>query len=110
MGKKRGLKRLMKEAAALPHPRPLPPALTPAEPWPDDDEVVIISMALTRGDRLRLRKMALHMDNTSLQRLGHRAWNSLLASHGLPGLTPVLQGKGANRASRHPVADPSALE
>lgn len=50
-------------------------------------------MFVTWGDRYRLKKLGLNLGNTSLQRLGHRAWNALLASHGQPGLTPVLTGQ-----------------
>lgn len=87
MGKKKDLRRAIEEAEAspLPAPPPLP------EPRPGDDKLVQISMILTEGDRLRLNMLAFKL-GTSTQRLGHRAWNAFLASHALPGLTPVLTG------------------
>lgn len=67
-----------------------PPALPEASSR--DDELVQISMFLTRRDRVRLRKLGIDLNYLSLQRLGHRAWNSLLASYGMDGLEPVLTG------------------
>lgn len=87
MGKKKDLRRAMEEAAAS---QPTPPA-APAQMVPVNEDLVQISMMLTEDDRLRLRRLGIELD-TSLQRLGHRAWNAFLASHGQPGLTPVLQG------------------
>lgn len=87
MGKKKDLKRALKEAETL--PLASPPLL--AQSRPGDDEYVQISMVLTEGDRYRLKRLGLKLD-TSIQRLGHRAWNAFLASHGQPGLTPVLTG------------------
>lgn len=96
MGKKKELRRAIKEAEADPFIPP--PSL--AKPHPDDDQLVQISVFVTSGDRYRLKRLGLHLDNTSLQRLGHRAWNALLASHGQPGLTPVLQGTRGNRPGK----------
>ena len=88
MGKKKDLRRAMKEAETAPLPEPV--QLT--APQEGDEELVQVNMVLTEGDRRRLKLLGLYLDNTSLQRLGHRAWNALLASHGQPGLTPVLPG------------------
>lgn len=81
-----------KEAAPVTK-APAPVIPFPMRVFPDDpDNPVSIGMQLTEADRLRLRTMAIE-EGISLQRMGHRAWNAFLASHGLPGLTPVLQGK-----------------
>lgn len=84
--------RRTKEAPSAPEvPAPVVPF--PMRVFPNDpDNPVSIGMQLTKADRLRLRTMAIE-EGISLQRMGHRAWNAFLASHGLPGLTPVLQGK-----------------
>lgn len=87
MGKKKDLRRAIEEAEASPLPAPLPQP----HPRPGDGDLVQISMILTEGDRHRLKGLGLKLD-TSIQRLGHRAWNAFLASHGQPGLTPVLTG------------------
>lgn len=87
MGKKKDLRRAIEEAEASPL---IPPAPL-AQPRPGDGELVQISMILTEADRLRLKMLGIKLD-TSIQRLGHRAWNAFLASHGQPGLTPVLTG------------------
>jgi len=89
MGKKKDLRRAIEKAEAASFTPPAPP--TPTPPDASGQELVQISMILTEGDRLRLRRLGIELD-TSLQRLGHRAWNAFLASHGQLGLTPVLQG------------------
>lgn len=98
MGKKKALRRAIEEAEAKPFTPP--PPLDHPLPDPDDGRLVLIGVYVTSADRWRLRKLGLLLDNTSLQRLGHRAWNALLASHGQPGLTPVLQGSRSNRSDK----------
>lgn len=97
MGKKKALRRAIKEAEASPFAPP--PPLDHPNPGPED-QLVQVGIFVTSADRWRLRKLGLLLDNTSLQRLGHRAFNALLVSHGQPGLTPVLQGGRGNRAAK----------
>lgn len=50
--------------------------------------VVPVNVLVTPSDRKRLRQLSLDAD-TSLQKLGHEAWNMLLASRGLAPLEAV---------------------
>ncbi|RYB01446.1 ribbon-helix-helix domain-containing protein [Lichenibacterium ramalinae] len=50
--------------------------------------VVPVNVLVTPADRKRLRQLSLDAD-LSVQKLGHEAWNMLLASRGLPPLEAV---------------------
>lgn len=89
MGKKKSLRRAREELEAE---RP-PEGPRPLTPHDDDGELGQVSIFMTKGDRRRLRYLGLHLGNLSLQRMGTRALNAFLESHGQPRLTPVLQGK-----------------
>ncbi|WP_132251565.1 hypothetical protein [Methylobacterium segetis] len=89
MGKKKDLRRTRQEMEAemsSEGPRPL-------TPHDDDGKLGQVSIFMTKGDRRRLRYLGLHLGNLSMQRMGTRALNAFLESHGQPRLTPVLQGK-----------------
>lgn len=60
----------------------------PATPGPSGPEIVPINMLVTPADRKRLKELSLHTEK-SLQKLGHEAWNLLLAKRGLPPLESV---------------------
>lgn len=74
-------------------PEPLEPphGATPA--------VVPVNVLVTPRDRKRLRQLSLDTD-TSLQRLGHQAWNMLLASRGLETLEPVTANVPSGRSRK----------
>ena len=57
-----------------------------------DDEIVPLTIMVTKLDRRRLRQLALDT-NLSLQRLGHEAWNMMLERRGLPKLYAATSGK-----------------
>lgn len=61
--------------------------------------VVPINILVTPRDRKRLRQLSLDTD-TSLQRLGHQAWNMLLASRGLESLEPVTANVPSGRSRK----------
>lgn len=52
------------------------------------DKIVPITILVTPEDRKRLRQLSLDSE-TSLQKLGHEAWNRYLQWKGLDPLTPV---------------------
>ena len=60
----------------------------PTTPEPSGPEIVPVNMLVTPADRKRLKELSLHTDR-SLQKLGHEAWNLLLAKRGLPPLESV---------------------
>lgn len=68
----------------------LPPAEADAAPAPalSGPAIVPVNMLVTPEDRHRLRQLSLDT-GLSLQKLGHEAWNLLLAKRGLPPLTRV---------------------
>lgn len=67
-----------------------PPAETDAATAPrlSGPVIVPVNMLVTPEDRHRLRQLSLDT-GLSLQKLGHEAWNLLLARRGLPPLTGV---------------------
>ena len=71
----------------------LPKVLRPLTPHDDDGDLGQIAIYVTKGDRRRLRFLGIHLGSLSMQRMGTRALNAFLESHGQPRLTPVLQGK-----------------
>lgn len=89
MGKNKDLRRTLREVEAE-QPTQVPGPLHPHE---DDDELGQVSIFMTKGDRRRLRYLGFKLGNLSVQRIGTRAINAFLESHGQPRLTPVLQGK-----------------
>lgn len=89
MGKKNDLRRIRQEMEA----ERLPEGPRPLTLHDDDNDLGQISIFMTKGDRRRLRHLGFHLGNLSLQRMGTRALNAFLESHGQPRLTPVLQGK-----------------
>lgn len=97
MGKKKDERKAKAAALALEVPAPAPVIPFPMRVFSNDPRhPVSISTQLTEADRLRLKTLAIE-EGTTVQRLGHRAWNAFLAGQGLPGLTPVLQGKPKRR-------------
>lgn len=68
-----------------PNAKAPPPAVAPA---PSGPELVPLNILITPADRKRLKELSLHAD-TSLQKLGHEAWNLLLEKRGLPPLAKV---------------------
>jgi hypothetical protein len=80
---------------------PLPEMLEEPEPTErrDDDEPVQVSIFVTRADRVRLRSLGIDL-HLSLQRMGHRAWNSYLASQGQPELTAVFPGRQGKKSKQ----------
>lgn len=52
------------------------------------DKIVPVTILVTPEDRKRLRQLALDGD-TSIQKIGHEAWNRYLQWKGLEPLTPV---------------------
>lgn len=75
-------------------PLPIRPAMAEAK---GNTKLVQITMYVTQADHRRMRAFSI-ANELSLQRMGHRAWNSFLASYGLPGLTSV----STRRQSRPP--------
>ena len=63
--------------------------------------VVPVNILVTPVDRKRLRQLSLDAD-TSLQKLGHEAWNLLLASRGLAPLEAVSANVPSGRKRRDP--------
>jgi hypothetical protein len=63
--------------------------------------VVPVNVLVTPADRKRLRQLSLDTD-MSLQKLGHEAWNMLLASRGLPPLETVSANVPSGRKRRDP--------
>ena len=64
------------------------PATAPGAERITAPAVVPVNVLVTPADRKRLRQLSLDAD-LSLQKLGHEAWNLLLASRGLPPLEAV---------------------
>ena len=73
----------------------LPMPLSAAPPQP----IVPVNVLVTPIDRKRLRQLSLDT-GLSVQRLGHEAWNLLLASRGLPPLEPVAANVPSGRLKR----------
>ena len=63
--------------------------------------VVPVNVLVTPADRKRLRQLSLDTD-MSLQKLGHEAWNMLLASRGLPPLEAVSANVPSGRKRKDP--------
>ncbi len=63
--------------------------------------VVPVNVLVTPADRKRLRQLSLDAD-MSLQKLGHEAWNLLLASRGLAPLEAVSANVPSGRKRRDP--------
>ena len=61
--------------------------------------VVPVNILVSPGDRRRLRQLSLDSDK-SLQKLGHEAWNLLLAARGLPPLEAVAANVPSGRRRR----------
>jgi hypothetical protein len=61
--------------------------------------VVPVNILVTPTDRKRLRQLSLDAD-MSLQKLGHEAWNLLLASRGLAPLEAVSANVPSGRKRR----------
>jgi hypothetical protein len=76
-----------------------PPAEVPSPRANSQPPIVPINVLVTPGDRKRLRQLSLDAD-TSLQKLGHEAWNMLLRSRGLPPLEPVTANIQSGRTRR----------
>ena len=74
---------------ALPAPSPVAP----------QQAIVPVNVLVTPADRKRLRQLSLDT-GLSVQRLGHEAWNLLLASRGLPPLEPVAANVPSGRLKR----------
>jgi hypothetical protein len=72
------------------------PAPSPAAP---QQTIVPVNVLVTPADRKRLRQLSLDT-GLSVQRLGHEAWNLLLASRGLPPLEPVAANVPSGRLKR----------
>ncbi len=72
------------------------PAPSPAAP---QQAIVPVNVLVTPADRKRLRQLSLDT-GLSVQRLGHEAWNLLLASRGLPPLEPVAANVPSGRLKR----------
>ena len=64
------------------------PVIAPAVDRTATPGVVPVNVLVTPADRKRLRQLSLDAD-MSLQKLGHEAWNLLLASRGLAPLEAV---------------------
>jgi hypothetical protein len=77
------------------------PAVVPASNKVTASAVVPVNILVTPADRKRLRQLSLDTD-MSLQKLGHEAWNLLLASRGLPPLEAVSANVPSGRKRRDP--------
>jgi hypothetical protein len=79
------------------------PAVAPATATkaPAAAAVVPVNVLVTPADRRRLRQLSLDTD-MSLQKLGHEAWNMLLASRGLPPLDAVSANVPSGRKRKDP--------
>ena len=62
-------------------------------------DMVALHVFVTSADRKRLRQLCLDAD-TSLQKLGHEAWNLLLTKKGLPSLQPLAANRPSGRLSK----------
>lgn len=97
----RSLSEMMAEKAAKAAPAsPVaasPPPEAPA--FTDEAAPVPINIYVTDADRHRLRQFALER-RTTVQALGHRAWNLLLAEEGLPPLAPATSYVPVGRKRR----------
>ncbi len=67
-----------------------------ASPHKAGPAIVPINVLVTPQDRRRLRQLSLDT-GLSLQKLGHEAWNRLLASRGLDALEPVAANVPSGR-------------
>lgn len=81
---------------AEPAPVAILPVPSPATP---QQAIVPVNVMVTPADRKRLRQLSLDA-GISVQRLGHEAWNLLLASRGLPPLEPVAANVPSGRLKR----------
>ncbi len=81
---------------AEPAPVAVLPVPSPAAP---PQAIVPVNVMVTPADRKRLRQLSLDT-GISVQRLGHEAWNLLLASRGLPPLEPVAANVPSGRLRR----------
>lgn len=77
------------------------PTATPAPNRAPAAAVVPVNVLVTPADRKRLRQLSLDTD-MSLQKLGHEAWNLLLASRGLPPLEAVSANVPSGRKRKDP--------
>ena len=77
------------------------PATSPVADKASAPSVVPVNILVTPTDRRRLRQLSLDAD-TSLQKLGHEAWNMLLASRGLSPLEAVSANVPSGRKRRDP--------
>lgn len=68
----------------------------PRPPGGGPPEGVPLSILVTAADRRRMRQLSLDAD-TSLQKLGHEAWNLLLRERGLPELEPLTANRPSGR-------------
>ena len=75
--------------------------ITPAVDRIAAPSVVPVNVLVTPADRKRLRQLSLDAD-MSLQKLGHEAWNLLLASRGLAPLEAVSANVPSGRKRRDP--------
>ena len=78
-----------------------PKAAAPVNTLPAAPGVVPVNILVSPADRKRLRQLSLDSDR-SLQKLGHEAWNLLLAARGLPPLEPVAANVPSGRKRREP--------
>jgi hypothetical protein len=72
----------------------------PVEPSQDTRPVVVpLTIFIAPNDRDRLRRLSLD-SGTSIQKLGHEAWNNLLISRGLAPLQSVNASVASGRRRR----------
>ena len=83
------------EAPEAAHKAPVPVMAVPLA------AVVPVNILVTPADRKRLRQLSLDAE-LSLQKLGHEAWNLLLASRGLSPLEAVSANVPSGRRRRDP--------
>lgn len=84
-----------------PETPPTEPMAAPAANKAPAAAVVPVNVLVTPADRRRLRQLSLDTD-MSLQKLGHEAWNLLLASRGLPPLEVVSANVPSGRKRKDP--------